>query len=583
MVHRLLKAVAMIRGALFAWFVVAAACAVACTGTISDSASDRGDPGRGGVDPAADGPTGDPLGSSGAALSCKDPDAPGPRLLRLLTRDEYARTVADVLGVARPAVDEIPVEPKVAGYDNNAAASVITTRHVDAYLSTAERVVRKALETSRARIVSCDPTTAPCAKQLVEGLGLRLFRRPLTAEESTRYQRMFAADLTGGAADEGVVLALSAMMVSPNFLYRSEIGEPTGDGTFALGPYEIATALSYTFWGTTPDATLLDAAGKGGLADATGIEAQARRLLEDPKARPQIARFFGQWLDSGALLSANKDKQIYPSFTDAIREGLAAEEAAFVDHVVFDSTKTFGELLVADYVFANDAVAGFYGLPTGIGATPKKVPGGAQRGGLLTLGSVLASQAHANESSPIKRGKWVRDRLLCQELPTPPPSVDATPPGLDPALTTRERFAKHTADPSCASCHQFIDGVGFAFERYDGVGAHRATENGKPIDASGEIRGREGLDTGTKEAFEGPRELAALLAKSERAPRCFAHQWFRYARGLKEQGPDACAARTLAKAFLDGGQSIPDLLVKVVTQRSFLVRRGEVSTVGGGS
>jgi hypothetical protein len=208
-----------------------------------------------------------------------------------------------------------------------------------------------------------------------------------------------------------------------------------------------------------------------------------------------------------------------------------------------------------------------------MGTTFKKIPAGANRGGILALGSVLASQAHANESSPIKRGKFVRDRILCQDLPPPPADADTTPPGLDPALTTRERFAKHTSDAACRSCHQFIDGVGFSFERYDGVGGYRELENGKTIDASGEIKGREGLSTGTSETFTGPKELAALLAKGETAPRCFATQWFRFSRGLKEQGQEVCTARALGSRFLEKGQSIPELLVSVVSQRSFLVRR----------
>lgn len=528
----------------------------ACTGVI------------GGDDPSTVTPAGEGTGSSAAPIDCTDPDQPGPRQLRQLTRDEYAATVGDLLAIERPATDDLPVEPRVAGYDNNAAAAIVTSRHVDAYLAVADAAVRTALKT-KSKWISCDLASAACRTSFVERFGRRAFRRPLKSDERARYEAMFADELTGGVADEGVATVVTSMFVSPSFLYRSELGAKAADGTYPLTPFELATALSYTFLGTSPDDALLDKAAKGELE----AEATARSMLADPRSRPQVSRFFGQWLDTSSLLSTNKDKTIYPLFTDAVRVGLDAELRAFVDHVTFDSTHTFAELLSADYVFANDAVAGFYGLPAPGSAAPTKIAGGPDRGGILGLGAVLASHAHSNESSPIKRGKWVRDRLLCQDLPPPPANANTTPPGLDPTLTTRERFAKHTSDPACKSCHQFIDGVGFAFERYDGIGAHRTEEGGKTIDQGGEIKGRESLSNGVSETFDGPKGLAALLGKGEGAPSCFATHWFRFARGLREDGPEVCAARTLGKKFLEKGQDIRELMIAVVTQRSFLVRR----------
>lgn len=539
---------------LAAALVLVSAFGAACTGVITDPFGNN-DPLSAGT--GSGGGEGGGTGSSSAPIDCSNPDQPGPRMLRLLTREEYATTVADLLAIERPAVDEIPVEPRVAGYDNNAGAAIVTSRHVDAYIALGEKLA------ARAKVVTCDAATPSCRTSFIEKFGRRAFRRPLRADERARFEAMFATDVSPTAAD-GVSLVITSMLVSPSFLYRSELGEKQPDGTYALTPFEVATALSYTFLGTAPDERLLDLAASGTI----DVEKEARTLLADPRSRPRVASFFNQWLDTTPLLSVNKDKTIYPSFTDAVREGLAAEQAAFVT-----GATTFNELLTADYVFANDTTAQFYGLPGGIGAAFKKVPAGANRGGILALGSVLASHAHANESSPIKRGKFVRDRILCQDLPPPPGDVDTTPPGLDPTLTTRERFGKHTSDAACRSCHQFIDGVGFGFERYDGVGAYREVENGKSIDASGELKGREGLDTGTSETFEGPKGLAVLLAKGESAPRCFAKQWFRFSRGLKEQGQEICTAHALGTQFLAKGQSIPELLVSVVTQRSFLIRR----------
>lgn len=523
-----------------------------------------GDGGAPSSDPSSSGPT----STSSSPVDCTDPDQPGPRQLRLLTRQEIAATIADLLKIDPPAIDDLPVEPRVSGYDNNAAASIVTSRHVDAYLAVADASVRTALK-DKSKWIGCDLSAATCRESFVDKLGRRAFRRPLTADEHARYTAMFAADLTGGSNDEGAATVVDSMLISPSFLYRSEIGAKAADGTYPLTAFELATALSYTFLGTAPDDALLDQAAAGKL----DVEATARAMLKDGRSRPQVARFFSQWLSTSSLLSANKDKTIYPTFSDAVRTGLDAELSAFANHVTFDSSHAFGELLSADYVFVNDAVAEFYGLPKPGSSSVTKVSGGADRGGLLTLGAVLASQAHSNESSPIKRGKWVRDRLLCQDLPPPPTNANTTPPGLDPTLTTRERFAKHTSDPACKSCHQFIDGVGFGFERYDGVGAHRTEEGGKTIDQSGEIKGRVELTNGVSEPFDGPKGLAALMGKTDGAPSCFATQWFRFARGLKEDGVDSCAARTLGKTFLAKGQDIRELMVAVVMQKSFLVRR----------
>lgn len=539
--------------------VTLAATAGACTGVIG---------GTGGDESASSTPAGDGTSSQASPVDCTDPDRPGPRLLRLLTRREYAATVADLLAIDEPATDDLPVEPRVAGYDNNAAAAAVTSRHVDAYLAAADAAVRAGLK-AKDKWIGCDLANGGCRTSFIDRFGRRAFRRPLRSDERARYEAMFGSDLTGGSNDEGVAAIVSSMLISPSFLYRSELGAKAEDGTYPLTPFELATALSFTFLGVAPDDALLDLAASGKLE----VEKVARAMLADPRSRPQVARFFGQWLDTTSLLATNKDKVLYPTFTDAVRVGLDAEQRAFVEHVTFDSTHAFGELLAADYVFANDAVARFYGLPSPGSAAPKRLAAGPERGGILTLGAVLASHAHSNESSPIKRGKWVRDRLLCQDLPPPPVNADTTPPGLDPSLTTRERFARHTSDPSCRSCHQFIDGVGFAFERYDGVGAHRTEEGGKPIDARGEIKGRESLSNGVAESFDGPKGLAALLAKGDGAPRCFATHWFRFARGMKEGEQEVCASRALGKRFLESGQDIRELLVAVVTQRSFLVRR----------
>jgi hypothetical protein len=371
-----------------------------------------------------------------------------------------------------------------------------------------------------------------------------------------------------------VELAIRGMLASPSFLYRSEVGERAPDGTFKLTGYEVATALSYFFWSTTPDDQLLEAARTGLLDRPEGIDAQARRLLGDPRSRPAVANFFREWLSTSGFQFTDKDTAIYPAFNDKVRNAMIAEADAFVSHVTFDAGGTFKDLFTADYVFANDVLAAFYGLPPLIGPELRKVPAGSARGGLLTLGALLGTHAHSNESSPVKRGVFVRQRLLCQTLPQPPQNLMIAPPGLDPRLTTRARFSRHSSDPACASCHQFIDDLGFGFERYDGVGAYRAEEAGQPVDASGRLRAVEALTDDTTAPFDGPLQLAALLAQSPNAQACLPRQLFRYVRGGENGAADGCAIKKLQAAFNAGGQNIRQLLIETVKQPSFLTRSG---------
>jgi hypothetical protein len=544
-----------------------------------------GNPGSPGVMPGGvPGGPGDPLSppptaappTTGAVAACQTEELPGPRRLRLLTRAEYASTAADLLFIPKPSVDNLPVESIVDGFDNNAGAAVVTNRHLDEFLSTSERLAVQALATNKVRLAPCAPA-AGCDRTFIQNFGQRAFRRPLTPEEVARYLQLFAPSTTGGSFDKGMELVIRAMLSSPYMLYRFEMGERASDGTFKLTPYEVATALSFFLWGTTPDDQLLEAARSGALGRPDGFEAAARRLIDDRRSRPGMVAFFRQWLGTDGFLFTNKDAAVYPTFDDTVRKAMVEEQDAFVSHVLFESTGKLDELYNADYTFASQPLARFYGL-TGGGALATRIPGrttpqAGPRGGLLLLGSVLGMHAHSNESSPVRRGVFVRNRLLCQTLPSPPENLNIQPPGLDPRLTTRVRFARHSSEDICKACHKFIDPVGFGFERYDGVAAFRTTEAGESIDESGEVVGLESLEADTTTPFSGPAELARLLAGSPNAQACFARQMFRYARGGEDGGRDACAIRRLQTLFVESGFDIKQLLLEVVRQKSFLTRK----------
>jgi mono/diheme cytochrome c family protein len=479
-------------------------------------------------------------------------------------------------GTAAPAgfdpARDFPVETRPPGYpfDNSAEAGLVTSVHVDQYLKAAAALADLAAQ-NLGSLLPCDPAAgAPaCAAQFVTAFGARAFRRPLTPDEVSKYQA-----LVTGQADfpTGVKVAIQVFLSSPYFLYRFEIGAAQPDGSRQLTPFETATALSYGFWGTMPDQALTDAAAHGELDTAAGIEKQARRLLADPRSRPVVETFSLQWLGVESILVAQKSSALYPGFDDATRQALAEETRRFVGHVVFDGSRKYEELLTADYTFANDAVAGVYGI-AGAGATFAQVSlPPARQAGLLGHGSVLGAYAYADQSSPVRRGLFVRRNLLCEDFPKPPPTAGKVP-AVDPSATTRDRFSQHSKDPACASCHQYIDAVGFGFEHFDAIGQYRDTESGKPIDASGDMNDVEQLGSGTHAPFDGLPALAGILAGSEQSKACFTRQVYRFARGAVEAPEDRCAVDALAARFAASGFDMQELMIAVTTAPTFTARQ----------
>ena len=480
--------------------------------------------------------------------------APAPSLSQVFTRD-------------------FPLETRPGSYpfDNHAGAGLVGDVHVTEHLKAAARLAELAVS-RKAELLPCAPAQADaaCVEGFVRGFGRRALRRPLDDDEVTRY----AARVTGAPSlDEGLKVALEVMLSSPDFLYRSEVGVPDGQGGYRLTAFEVASALSYLFWGTAPDDALLDAAVAGGLDTPDGIEAEARRLLADPKSREVLGTFAEQWLGIEKVRTVDKSPSF--GFDDELRAALSEETRRFFTHVMFDGTGRLEELFTANYTLANPRLAELYELDAAGGPGFYEAPyGSGERAGVLGHGSVLAANAFPDQGSPIHRGLFVRQRLLCQEF-GPPPAQAATVPEIDPSATTRERFAEHTADPVCASCHQYIDPVGFGFERFDAIGRARDSENGLPIDTSGDMNDVEGLGTGTSAPFSNLAGLGQVLAASESAPACFVTQVWRFAHGALEEPGDTCALSDLAQAFAEDQHDLEELFIDVVRDPGFVLRRGE--------
>ncbi|MDQ3234324.1 MAG: DUF1588 domain-containing protein, partial [Pseudobdellovibrionaceae bacterium] len=494
------------------------------------------------------------------AVDCKVPgNNLGRRQLRLLTEREYRNSVRVILGVSEiNALKFWPEPANVLGYNNNADAAVVTDRHLAVFAKAAREIA------GQAPVIKSCGSNARC---LVEQVGLRLYRRPLTTAEVDIYAAMQTS------------AALESMLQSPYFLYRSEMGYFVAPmNAYALDPYETATALAYGLTGMPPDPTLLAAAADGSIKDPVKRRSEAERLLDTAAARDTFTDFALQWLGISALPYVTRDSQRLP--TD-VRNDMLEETKRFLSTLVFDQNAGVKDLYAADATPLTPRLASHYGLPAPA-QDWQRVNYDSERQGLIAQGSILVTYANSNEASPIKRGVFVRNRLLCQDLPPPPANVDTTIPPPSPGLTMRERLARHLSQGqqsdgsnSCASCHQYIDKVGFGFERFDEVGAFRksyAEKPGAPIDVSGEIKGPLTLSDPNVIPFQNFPELGTLLSESPTAKACVGIQYLRYAQGHVAQTSDQCL-QTSIREQLQQDKSLRTVMMDFVSSDSFMWRK----------
>jgi hypothetical protein len=407
-----------------------------------------------------------------------------------------------------------------------------------------------------------------CGRALVRDFGRRAFRRPLSTEESNRYDTLFALGL--GMQDGlqiGASMVLEAMLQTPQFLYVPEFGAIGGnEPILPLTSHEVAARLSLFLWDDLPDEELSAAADANALSTPAAIEAQARRLLEDPRARDAVRNFHRQWLDIGRLEKVTKDSGTFPIWNDTLRSSMREEILSFAETSIFDGQGTLNELLTGTNTQVDAALAEVYGVapPASGWQTISLDP--AQRAGILTLPGILAAHSHPVAPSPVLRGVFILDRLLCSPPPAPPPGVETniSPAKPGEALTNRARYEAHIKDPVCASCHVSIDGAGFPFEHYDTIGRYRTTDNGISVDGSGALHSIDKAGPVTDAV-----DLVHRLAESNDVRQCVTKQWFRYAFGRVEEPTDACNIEALNNAFVENGSDIRELILAIVTSRAF--------------
>jgi hypothetical protein len=557
------------------WLLRAAVTLSACTGQIETAS--QGNPTAGPSIPGEPGKPADgtPKPTEPGGLNCSGSIA-APAPLARLTNLEYRNTLNTLFtGVTMPEVD-LPADNVVEGFDNNSKAQTPAPALIQQYRVGAQSVGAAASQKLDV-LLPCKPASSAeqdsCGKQWIDSFAPRAYRRPITTEERTRLHGLFTSAKSSYDFPTAISLTVQAVLQSPYFLYRIETGKPAANGVAKLTGYEMASRLSYFFWDNMPDQQLIAAAESGKLETTEGVEDQARRLLDDPQAQPAVANLFRQWLRFDKMDRMEKDAMLFPGWNEGMADSLRASAEKFVERSFWE-TGSLKSLLTDNSAYVDAAIASIYGVqaPAADGGKQTLVATDAsQRSGILTQAGLMAAFAHTTTDSPVLRGVFVLDRLLCSAPPPPPPnvtgSIEEEKPGSAPR-TTRERFAQTHEQGDCASCHHVIDGFGFGFSHYDAVGKWRETENGIAVDATGWIDGTRDIN-GT---FDGAVELGQRLAQSAQVSDCVASQWYRYSLGLGAADVKACDVVSVKKSFTDSSGDLRELMVATVTSDAFRSR-----------
>jgi polyisoprenoid-binding protein YceI len=429
-----------------------------------------------------------------AAFSCPSTaTAPGQRTLRLLTRNEYQRSVRDLVSYQQDVISRLPDDAISGAFQNNNQLLIDSARY-SSYVSTAERIAED-VATRWNAVLACTPGAAGCADKLVNDLAQRIFRRPLSATEKTDYLALAKGTAAGRTEAEGMKVALAAMLSSPQFLYRSELGELSSGNIYKLTPYEVATYLAYTYTGSTPSASLMTVAAGTELTTAAGIRAQAATLMNSATTKVLLGEFVNRWLGTEKL-----DTQLKLNFSNfaALGGAMKTELSKNFSNTLLDPTATFASIYNPTFTYVNQSLASHYGLPfSGTADADGFVKvNTSDRGGLLTSGAFMSRYARDNDSNIITRAVAVRRRMMCQDIPEPPSGVSLDREKFaemhkeffaKPTTTERMVVDKMTGATTCANCHQeIINPLGGGMENFDSVGRIRTADlKGNAIDANG--------------------------------------------------------------------------------------------------
>lgn len=536
----------------------------ACTGTVQRGDDD--DPSSGGATAAGatggtgtsggvggtGGSGGSGTGGVGSGGTAGVPAAGGVTLttrVARLTHTQYRNTIRDLFGITDDlGAGLAPDALNGFTYDTSVDFRV-DSRLGPQYRANAETLAARVVSDDAvfARVVPCGATDAGCADTFITTFGRRAFRRPLAATETTRFRALFDQGValvgSGDAFEDGVRLVVEAMLQSPQFLYRTEVGAQAGsDGLIALDSWELASRLSYVVWNTMPDPALFDLATNSGLTTSAVVRAQAERLLADPRATEKSVSFHAQSFGFDRYARITPDDDTYPLAPDNFSTRARDASDRFIEEV-FTTNGGLAEILTAPYAFADSELAPLYGETASGGLTRLDFDAGGRKGLLMQVG-FLASNAYSVTTDPIHRGLFVLRNLLCRVIPEPPAGAsEMEPPATDtPPRNTREEVTLLTSPPTCSGCHSEINPPGFAFENFDAIGMLRTTENDVPVDTTGELPIDDRIVT-----FQNASELVDALAASPEAHLCYAGNWIQFAFGRRLSTEDMTTQRALTQ------------------------------------
>jgi hypothetical protein len=538
------------------WLGLAGLCALtACSGAIGD-------------DPTNQPTVPDTRTDTGTPGTLCSPKAPAPSPLRRLTRTEVGRTLSGVFGFDS-AGDALPDDE---GTDDPEKL-LVSPLWGETFMGVAERSAARAVQ-DLSTLLPCQPESGEdaCARQFIKVFGRRAFRRTVTAEETARLFALYQIGHQDSTFAHGIELVIQGALESPQFIYHLVVGRPNAPSK--VTDQELAARLSYFFWSAPPDPTLATAADGGALANRAEFERQARRMLNDPRSAQKLVDLHVRWLGVGDIESVDKPDK-YPVST-ALADSMEADTRAFIDEVLWKTDGRLSTLLTAPVAFVDRTLAPVYGVTAPMGTAPQRMAlDGTRRAGILTSAGLLAAHTTSDTTAAIHRGKMVRERLLCIQLPDPDPDVILNLPPVTPGVSSRQALTTLTSQPACLGCHGLMNPIGFGFENYDPVGAYRTTDAEQPVDASGQLTflGEDAdADAALAGPFTGVPELAGKLAQSVQVERCMIKTMASYALGPLA-GDNACTKNELYSSYVAGGRDTRQLLVALTLTEVFTSRR----------
>ncbi len=430
---------------------------------------------------------------------------------------------------------------------------------------------------SRRKLFVCTPAhqgeEEACAKRILSRVMRHAYRRPVTAADLSAPLKFFTEARKTGNFDTGIEMALSAVLVSPQFLFRieSNAAPVAGQTAYRIADLDLASRLSFFLWSSIPDEELLASAVRGDLRKPDLLEKQVRRMLSDNRSRALVTNFAEQWLYLRNLASATPDMRLFAGFDDNLRQAFRQETELFVESILREDRSVLN-LLKADYTFLNERLAKHYGIPNIYGSRFRRVtlPQSSVRGGLLRHGSILTVTSYATRTSPVIRGKFILDNILGSPPPPPPPFVPSLKEntGASKGLSMRDRIAEHRANPACSGCHNLMDPLGFSLENFDAIGRWRTLEENRAVDATGALP--DGMQ------FDGVAGLEkALLSRPEVFVTTFTEKLLTYALGRGVEYYDAPAVRQVVRKAGTQDFRFSSVIAGIVSSTPFQMRRSQ--------